>query len=366
MTMKTMTIAAAALALSIAGAATPLEIGKKVNLMKKETWQGVVTQANIQEVYDALKATNDWTKADAVAAIGLTFGNQDLYLDYAANVPNTCGAKITNFDTWNAGRANGQPGTLTKQFPELGLAMGKKWIERGDYDNASIIFFWVPTEKNAWAPMFTAETRAYIAEKFTPEVVMSLKYIGSYINALIYFSKVDALELNDDSEPTMNRYWNVEKAKYVVDSCGASYYALYTKTRYIDFCKLNAQFAERCNVRIKAAKALDARLKTKDASAGIWDYVFANGTWVEKVELAFYLNDTDKIIDAFKTVGTDATPEQLNKLIPIINGLDYKYRAAEVLDILKNINSKYTLKLYDDRDTWEPILSKIRAMIDAR
>ena len=58
MTMKTMTMAAAVLALSMAGAATPLEIGKKVNLMKKETWQGVVTQANIQEVYDALSSNS--------------------------------------------------------------------------------------------------------------------------------------------------------------------------------------------------------------------------------------------------------------------------------------------------------------------
>jgi len=365
--MKTMIMGAAALVLGIAGAATPLEIGKKVNLMKKETWQGIVTEANIQEVYDAVKATNLWRNADRVAAIGLTFGNQDLYLDYAANIPSTWNGRKTNFDVWNAYRASEKSGTLQMQYPDLGLAMGKKWIERGDYNNASIIFFWVPVSKGTWTPMFTAETRAYIAEKFTPEVVLSLEYVNSYMNALTYFAMVDALELNDPSEPTMNRYWSDEKVKYVASNYPANGFSLpKCKTRAEDFAKAFTKFAPGSVTRIRAAAFLDKRTKTKAASTEIWPYVFENGAWSSKVDLAFYLGDTDKIIDLFKTIGTGATPEQLDKLIPIINGLDYKYRSAEVLDILRNINSKYTLKLYDDRDTWEPILSKVRAMIDAR
>jgi hypothetical protein len=84
------------------------------------------------------------------------------------------------------------------------------------------------------------------------------------------------------------------------------------------------------------------------------------------VDAALYLNDTDKLIDMLLVVNEELTAEQLEKVIPVINALDTDYRAADVNKALRNINSRYTLKLYDDRDTWEPILSKIRAMIDCR
>ena len=54
----------------------------------------------------------------------------------------------------------------------------------------------------------------------------------------------------------------------------------------------------------------------------------------------------------------------MNKIILILNSFDPDYRPTEVLKALKVINKKYTLKLYDNHDTWEPILSKIRALID--
>ena len=84
------------------------------------------------------------------------------------------------------------------------------------------------------------------------------------------------------------------------------------------------------------------------------------------LDAALYLNDNDKLIDILLVAKEELTAKQLEKVIPVINSLDVDYRAADVSKVLRNINSRYTLKLYDDRDTWEPILSKIRAMIDAR
>jgi hypothetical protein len=84
------------------------------------------------------------------------------------------------------------------------------------------------------------------------------------------------------------------------------------------------------------------------------------------LDVAFYLNDTDKIIDMLLAAKEELTAEQLEKVIPVINSIDADYRAADVVKALRNINARYTLKLYDDRKTWEPILSKIRALIDVR
>ena len=66
------------------------------------------------------------------------------------------------------------------------------------------------------------------------------------------------------------------------------------------------------------------------------------------------------------TAKEELTADQLENVIPVINSLDADYRAADVVKALRNINARYTIKLYDDRKTWEPILSKIRALIDVR
>ncbi len=83
-------------------------------------------------------------------------------------------------------------------------------------------------------------------------------------------------------------------------------------------------------------------------------------------KVALEINDTDKMLDALLSSTADLTPEEITAIIEKVVALDADYRAADVVKILKNINAKYTLKLYDDRDTWEPILSKIRALIDTR
>lgn len=83
-----------------------------------------------------------------------------------------------------------------------------------------------------------------------------------------------------------------------------------------------------------------------------------------KIEVALYLNDTDKVIDTLIAVDNTLDADSINSAIAVINALDPDYRAADVLKALRVVNKKYTLKLYDDRDTWEPVLSKVRALID--
>lgn len=83
-----------------------------------------------------------------------------------------------------------------------------------------------------------------------------------------------------------------------------------------------------------------------------------------KIDTAFYLSDNDKLIDVAMTIDDGVSAERLNKIIGVFASFDPDYRAADVAKALRVINKRYTLKLYDDRDTWEPILSKVRALIE--
>ena len=64
--------------------------------------------------------------------------------------------------------------------------------------------------------------------------------------------------------------------------------------------------------------------------------------------------------------GIEQRKEYIEEFIKIVVGADIDYKKAEILKALKTVNQRYTLKLYDDRDKWEPVLSKIRALIDTK
>lgn len=117
------------------------------------------------------------------------------------------------------------------------------------------------------------------------------------------------------------------------------------------------------NVKVEAAKNLDRANKNKDVSNKILWPQLKDDT--NKVNVALYLNDVDELIDVLKTVGDKLDAKVVESVIAPLNGVNAGYRTADLRLALMNVNKKYTLKLYDDRDTWEPILSKIRAMIDA-
>jgi len=118
------------------------------------------------------------------------------------------------------------------------------------------------------------------------------------------------------------------------------------------------------DIAFKFGKQVDSKEKNKEMTARMFPVILKDVKL--GLDAAFYLNDNDKIIDMLLVAKEELTAEQLEKVIPVINALDADYRAADVVKALRNINARYTLKLYDDRKTWEPILSKIRALIDVR
>jgi hypothetical protein len=118
------------------------------------------------------------------------------------------------------------------------------------------------------------------------------------------------------------------------------------------------------DLAFKFSKLVDRKEKNKDMTERMFPVISKDVKL--GLDAAFYLNDNDKIIDMLLAANEEITAEQLEKVIPVINSIDADYRAADVVKALRNINARYTLKLYDDRKTWEPILSKIRALIDVR
>ena len=113
--------------------------------------------------------------------------------------------------------------------------------------------------------------------------------------------------------------------------------------------------------RLKVARVVDKIEGYKKATLSVYpDIVDAK----IRVETAIYLDDVDKLIDALKVVGDDLDAKTVESIIAPLNGVNAGYRTDDLRLALMNVNKKYTIKLYDDRDAWEPILSKIRAMID--
>lgn len=113
--------------------------------------------------------------------------------------------------------------------------------------------------------------------------------------------------------------------------------------------------------RLKAARFEDQAEGDKKATLSIYPDIVDEKT---RVETAIYLDDVDKLIDALKVVGDDLDAKTVESIIAPLNGVNAGYRTDDLRLALANVNKKYTIKLYDDRDTWEPILSKIRAMLD--
>ena len=113
--------------------------------------------------------------------------------------------------------------------------------------------------------------------------------------------------------------------------------------------------------RLKVARFEDQAEGDKKATLSVYPDIVDAKT---KIETAIYLDDVDKLIDALKVVSDDLDAKTVESIIAPLNGVNAGYRTDDIRLALMNVNKKYTIKLYDDRDAWEPILSKIRAMID--
>lgn len=114
----------------------------------------------------------------------------------------------------------------------------------------------------------------------------------------------------------------------------------------------------------KAACKLNSSAEKKAKLIEKWNEVKQDPAVALKA--ALFLNDVDKIIDSLLASTDNLDAATIEKIIAPLNSVDADYRKDDILKVLKNINSKYTIKLYDDRDVWEPVLSKIRAMADVR
>lgn len=114
---------------------------------------------------------------------------------------------------------------------------------------------------------------------------------------------------------------------------------------------------------LRVAKTLDRAAGDKTATLSIIDELSSSK---QKLYAALYCNSADKLVDVLIACDTSLAAVDINNALAPINSLDPDYRKADVLKALRAVNQRYTLKLYDDRDTWEPVLSKIRAMIDCR
>ena len=132
-------------------------------------------------------------------------------------------------------------------------------------------------------------------------------------------------------------------------ACGKAYIALSKEQGFSD------------GYAIKFSKQLDWRLGNKDATKSIIGKLTNQAI---KFDAILYVDDKDALIDACKVIDTSIDAKMLEKIIIALNAIDAGYRTDDLKLALKNINKKYTIKLYDDRDTWEPIVSKVRAMID--
>ena len=117
------------------------------------------------------------------------------------------------------------------------------------------------------------------------------------------------------------------------------------------------------DIFLRVSKLLDQVNKDKTATFGVIDYL---ATTKAKLAAALYCNDMDKVLEVLVACDTTLEAKDIEAALGPINALDPDYKPAEVLKALKAVNQRYTLKLYDDRDAWEPVLSKIRAMIDCR
>jgi hypothetical protein len=118
------------------------------------------------------------------------------------------------------------------------------------------------------------------------------------------------------------------------------------------------------DVAFKFSKLVDKKEENKEMTERMFSVISKDIKF--GIDAALYLNDNDKIIDILLTANDKLTAENIDKVIPVINSLDVDYRKDDIVKALRNINARYTLKLYNDRKTWEPILSKIRALIDVR
>jgi hypothetical protein len=332
---------------------------------------GVVTAADVNGLVDAAVKTNAAIKtrilcnanmyafADAIAAYEAVKNPKGmLYIaEYSKN-------NDLMVETW--AKALDMPETtgemLFKHCPtmairEANLELFKRSAEKilKEYPHGYCIYVF----------NHNAKTSEYIEWSKTCIKNINSKTIGNgWFSILNYDRKFTKLNFLRTDE----YYFEDVFKKYAKELNGKQMYKFLTTIKKASYFDKAIELIEKNITKPDAAFEFSKYVNKKEKNKKVTERVFPVISKDVKLGLdaALYLNDTDKIIDMLLVANEELTAEQLEKVIPVINSLSADYRAADVVKALRNINARYTLRLYNERETWEPILSKIRALIDVR
>ncbi len=363
--MKKLMITAAALASLCASAATVDELNK---IPVKD-----VTVANAEEVFDAAVVLTNCAKITAMVAQG------KISLEDA--VHKTVGKKP---DTMTLAAFNGAP-NATNYTLQAEVCAGYDYAVVDSGVVRSILL----RHRFATTEVGKAEVaRAYAANKLLGAEIYCSTWNVAYRTAFAQFSD----EAYEAAKPLVKTQANSRQASVIWWYCFNrahdydSFPAMYDKTlldlnydwllntttrpQYKQYMNdmLEAYKARKPSVKndakiIRASKVLDKVYENKSTTLAAVDSLSCSKS---KLDAALYCNDMDKVLEVLVACDTTLEAKDIEAALGPINALDPDYKPAEVLKALKAVNQRYTLKLYDDRDAWEPVLSKIRAMIDCR
>lgn len=246
--------------------------------------------------------------------------------------------------------------------PELALNVYTKLFAAGNKDAASSIFHNAMYFYNSNFAL--SETYiSMINSNYAPEDIANFTLDGNIVHALNFYNENKFDRTLVIRACTMTAMKKIAMNTTSFDSAVKSAY-FPCKEKHIDFLNCCLEYGS-LKKRILAAKNLDGINKTKVASTQISSYVYENADFSSLTDFAQYLGDRDFLLNVWlNKLGDDATAAQILAAIPCFASIEAGYRTADLKQVLLNINKKYTLKLYDDRDTWEPVLSKVRALLD--
>lgn len=252
--------------------------------------------------------------------------------------------------------------TMSFTCPELALNVYTKLFAAGNKDAASSIFHNAMYFYNSNFAL--SETYInMINSNYAPEDVASFTADGNIVHALNFYNENRADRILVVRACSIAAMKKIAMNTVAFDSAVKSGY-FPCKEKHLDFLNCCLEYGS-LNKRILAAKNLDGINKTKVASTQISSYVYENADFNALADFAQYLGDRDFLLNVWlNKLGDDATAAQILAAIPHFASIQAGYRTEDLKQILLNINKKYTLKLYDDRDSWEPVLSKVRALID--
>lgn len=250
------------------------------------------------------------------------------------------------------------------------LRLATKALEAKDYATASAPFWYNKTTTHR-AFVESAELKAWREanyDKVIPKVIAIAKdkadksVYGMY-NSVVFFEGIKDLQANDKSTPNAMKWFDESMFNDINKPIWNNYYLV----EYTFGQKMLAAYVKNATDAEAVYGFITSKLRESDVKSALNDAWYKLGANKHTaLKTAVKIGNTDKVIDALLLTTDNVTPELLEAAIPLINGVDADYRTADIVRVLKNINAKYTLKLYDDRDTWEPLLSKVRAMIEAR